>query len=101
VRSCRMHSWLKSKRVLGSRMSSPCQNWCCTSCAGFSAPHCPAVHCLPWLPTPVAQVWTFILSDATFRLAPTQGSSRRDEQEVGVDRVKMVVVDQKLAPQRE
>lgn len=30
-----------------------------------------------------------------------QGSGRRDEQEVTVDRVKMVVVDQKLAPQRD
>lgn len=46
-------------------------------------------------------MWTFILSGATFRLLPTQGSSRRDEQEVGVDRVKIVVVDQKLAPQQE
>ncbi|KAI3434792.1 hypothetical protein D9Q98_002850 [Chlorella vulgaris] len=46
-------------------------------------------------------VWTFILSNATFRLAPTQGSTRRDEQLVVVDRVKIVVVDQKLAPQKE
>ena len=30
-----------------------------------------------------------------------QGSSRRDEQEVRADRVKIVVVDQKLAPQKE
>ena len=33
--------------------------------------------------------------------AVMQGSTRRDEQEVQVDRVKMVVVDQKLAPQKE
>lgn len=46
-------------------------------------------------------VWTFILSDATFRLAPNQGSTRRDETEVTADRCKIVVVDQKLAPQKE
>ena len=33
-------------------------------------------------------VWTFILSDATFRLSPTQSSSRRDEQEVSTDLVR-------------
>ncbi|KAI7837111.1 hypothetical protein COHA_009059 [Chlorella ohadii] len=43
-------------------------------------------------------VWTFIVSDATFRLAPTQNSPRRDEQEVKVDQCKIVVVDQRLAP---
>ena len=34
------------------------------------------------------QVWTFIVSDAVFRLAPTQNSPRRDEQEVKVDQVR-------------
>jgi hypothetical protein len=53
------------------------------------------------MPCLALQVWTFILSNATFRLAPTQGSTRRDEQLVVVDRVKIVVVDQKLAPQKE
>lgn len=47
----------------------------------------PPSHDVATLLLPPCQVWTFIVSGATFRLAPTQNSPRRDEQEVKVDQV--------------
>jgi hypothetical protein len=46
--------------------------------------------------TACPQVWNFVLSNATFRLAPTTTSSKRDEQEITVDKLKMVLVDAKV-----
>lgn len=42
-------------------------------------------------------VWTFVLSDATFKMLPTLGSSKKDEQEIHVEQMKMVLVDSKVA----
>lgn len=41
-------------------------------------------------------VWTFILSDAQLRISPSQSSTRRDEVELLVDRLKMVLVDENV-----
>ena len=51
---------------------------------------------IPPLPALPPQVWTFIISNATFKLASTLTSARKDDQEVVVDRIKMVLVDSKL-----
>jgi hypothetical protein len=43
------------------------------------------------------QVWTFVLSDATLRVTPTMGSSKKDEEEIVADGpLKLVLVDAKV-----
>ena len=44
-----------------------------------------------------SQVWTFVMANATLRLAPFLSSSRRDEEELQVDGpLLMMLVDAKL-----
>eukprot|EP00887_Chlorella_sp_A99_P003440 scaffold7.g3440.t1 len=41
-------------------------------------------------------VWTFILSNALLRIAPTASAARREEVELNVDQLKMVLVDENV-----
>jgi hypothetical protein len=46
----------------------------------------------------IDNVWTFVVSDATLRVAPRLDAPRKDEEEVKVDGpLKLVLVDAKLA----
>ncbi|GAB4815548.1 hypothetical protein N2152v2_002594 [Parachlorella kessleri] len=42
-------------------------------------------------------VWNFVLSNVQIRLSPSSSSSKRDEEELNVERLRMVLVDSKLA----
>lgn len=42
-------------------------------------------------------VWTFVISGAEFKLFPTLGGTKRDGEELNVDKIKMVLVDSKIA----
>jgi hypothetical protein len=43
------------------------------------------------------QVWTFVMSNATLKVAPTLSSSKKDEEEIECEgMIKIVVVDSKL-----
>ncbi|KAK2078615.1 hypothetical protein QBZ16_003455 [Prototheca wickerhamii] len=51
----------------------------------------------PELAHRVAQeVWDFVIKNVTFRLSPTQSSSKKDDLEVSADRVRLVLVDSKV-----
>lgn len=43
------------------------------------------------------QVWTFVISGAEFKLFPTLGGTKRDGEELNIDKIKMVLVDSKIA----
>ena len=43
------------------------------------------------------QVWTFVMSNATLKVAPTLSSSKKDEEDIECEgMIKLVVVDSKL-----
>ena len=78
-------------RVARGRRACRCGN-VYGSTAYSSVPHTGA----PTAAFSPSQVWDFVIKNVTFRLSPTQSSSKKDDLEVSADRVRLVLVDSKV-----